>query len=348
MEKLEYRAVIKFLFLEGVAPKQIHERLLKVYKDSSPSIRTVERWVAAFKSGHTSLEDDPREGRPKSASTPENIAKIQDMIMKDRRLTERDLVEALGISLGSVSNILAEVLGYRKMCAKWVPHSLTMEQKHTRMRLSQQHLERFRKDKKDFVRRFITVDETWVYHHDPESKQEAKEWCEPGTSAPKRVRVQKSAKKVLASVFWDAKGILFVDYLQTGKTINADYYCNLLDQLDVKIREKRPGLQKKKIIFHQDNAPSHTAQKTIAKISELKYELLQHPPYSPDLAPSDFWLFSHLKKFMRGKRFSSNEEVIAAVEAYFDSLPDSHFRDGIHKLEDHWNKCIEVQGDFIE
>ena len=51
---------------------------------------------------------------------------------------------------------------------------------------------------------------------------------------------------------------------------------------------------------------------------------------------------------MRGKRFLSNEEVIAGIEAYFDSLPDSHFRDGIHKLEDHWNKCIKVQGEYIE
>ena len=77
---------------------------------------------------------------------------------------------------------------------------------------------------------------------DLESKQETKEWCEPGSSAPKRVRAQKSAKKVLASVFWDAKGILFVDYLQIGKTINSDYYWNLLGQLDAKIREKIHGL----------------------------------------------------------------------------------------------------------
>ena len=151
------------------------------------------------------------------------------------------------------------------------------------------------------------------------------------TSAPKRVRVQKSARKVLASVFWDAKGILLVDYLQTGKTINSEYYCNLLDQLDAKIREKRPGLQKKKIHFHQDNAPAHTAQKTITKITELKYELLQHSPYSPDLAPSDFWLFPHLKKFLRGKHFSSNEEVIAVLEEYFAVLAESHFHDGINK-----------------
>ena len=86
----------------------------------------------------------------------------------------------------------------------------------------------------------------------------------------------------------------------------------------------------------------------MAKISELKYGLLQHSPYSPGLAPFDFWLFSHLKKFIRGKRFSSNEEVIAAVGAYFNSLPVSHFRDGIHKLKDHWNKSTEVQGDYIE
>ena len=109
------------------------------------------------------------------AHQPETIAKIQDIVLEDR-LTKRNLVEALHISLGSVS----EILGFRKLCAQWVPHSLTMEQKHIRMRLSQQHLERFKKDKVDFVRRFITMDETWVYHHDPESKQEAKEWCELG------------------------------------------------------------------------------------------------------------------------------------------------------------------------
>lgn len=344
MDKIEQRAVIKFFVKKGLKAMEIHTEMVNVLGESAPSKTMVCKWASLFKSGRTSLEDDPREGRPKTASTPEIIGKIQDMVLEDRRLTERDLTEALGISLGTVSNILSVNLGFKKLCAKWVPHSLTMEQKHIRMRLCQQHLERFKKNKSDFIRRFIT----WVYHHDPESKQEAKEWCEPGSSAPKRVRVQKSAKKVLASVFWDAKGILFIDYLQTGKTINSDYYCNLLNQLDEKIRERRPGLQKKKIIFHQDNAPAHTAQKTIAKITELKYELLQHPAYSPDLAPSDFWLFPHLKQYLRGKRFSSNEEVIAAVEGYFAELPENHYSQGIHKLEDRWNKCIEVEGNYAE
>jgi len=87
-----------------------------------------------------------------------------------------------------------------------------------------------------------------------------------------------------------------VDYLQTGKTINSEYYCNLLDKQKEKINEKRPGLQKKKVLFHQDNAPCYKSILTMAKINELKFELLEHPPYSPDLAPSDFHLFLDLKK----------------------------------------------------
>ena len=93
--------------------------------------------------------------------------------------------------------------------------------------------------------------------------------------------------------------------------------------------KKRPGLQKKKIIFHQDNAPAHKSVLAIGKLRDLHYELLEHPPYSPDLAPSDFFLFRKPKLFLAGQRFSSNQEEIAAVEGYFADLMKNHYRDGI-------------------
>jgi hypothetical protein len=106
-------------------------------------------------------------------------------------------------------------------------------------------LERFNKNKTDFVRRFITVDETWIHHYTPESKQQSKQWIEAGCSGPKKARSVPSTGKVMASVFWNAAGILFIYYLEKGKTITGEYYSNLLTQPDKKIREKRPGLQKK-------------------------------------------------------------------------------------------------------
>lgn len=348
MEKNEVRAVIKFFVLEGLSATEIHAKLVRVLKDSAPSYATVCRWTVEFKRGRTSVDDDPRSGRPKSALNTEVIEKIQDMVMADRRLTEDALAEATGISHGSVHEILRNVLGMRKLMTRWVPHLLSLEQKRTREKLSAQHLARFTKNKNDFLRRFITMDETWVYHYDPELRQQTAEWTEPSCSAPKQPKWSKSSKKIMASIFWDAKGILLVDYLQTGKTITGEYYCNLLDQLDEKIREKRPGLQKKKVIFHHDNAPAHRGALATAKLVGLQYELLEHPPYSPDLAPSDFHLFPNLKRFLRGKRFSTDNEVITAVEGYFEGLPESHFRDGVNELETRWKKCIELKGDYTE
>ena len=107
----------------------------------------------------------------------------------------------------------------------------------------------------------------------------------------------------MASVFWDAEGICFIDYLEKGKTITGEYYCNLLTRLDEKIREESHGLQKKKIIFYQDNAPAHKSVLAMGKLRDLHYELLEHPPYSQDFAPSDFCLLPKFKLFLAGQVF---------------------------------------------
>jgi len=88
----------------------------------------------------------------------------------------------------------------------------------------------------------------------------------------RKVRTQSvpSAGKVMASVFWDTEGILFIDYLEKGKTITGEYYSNILTRLNEVIREKRPGFAKKKNnnkIFYQDNAPAH---KTVLGNGKIK------------------------------------------------------------------------------
>ena len=107
-------------------------------------------------------------------------------------------------------------------------------------------------------------------------------------------------------------------------------------------------MKKEQIIFQQDNAPCHKSMKTMAKLSELGYELLPHPPYFPDLAPSDYWLFADLKKMLQGKRFDLNEEVIAEIEAYFEAKDKSFYKHVIEKLEKRWNDCIALEGDCID
>jgi transposase len=91
MDKIEYRAVIKFFVKEGLTSNEIHSKFIKVFGDSSPSFSAIKKWAAEFKRGRTNLEDDPREGRPKCAAPPEIIEQVHDMVLDDRRLLIRSL-----------------------------------------------------------------------------------------------------------------------------------------------------------------------------------------------------------------------------------------------------------------
>jgi len=171
-DKIEYRAVIKFFVKEGLTPNENHSKFIKAYGNSSPSFSTIKKWAAEFKRGRTSLEDDPREGRPKSATTPEIVEQVHDNILDEGRMKVREIAETIGISKERVGYILHEELDMKKLCTKWVPRLLTADQKRPLMIISEQCLERFNKNKTDFVRQFITMDETWIHPYTPESKEQ--------------------------------------------------------------------------------------------------------------------------------------------------------------------------------
>ncbi|KAF8785127.1 Histone-lysine N-methyltransferase SETMAR like protein [Argiope bruennichi] len=88
--------------------------------------------------------------------------------------------------------------------------------------------------------------------------------------------------------------------------------------------------------------------KTMVKLDELRFELLPHPPYFPYLAPSDYWLFANMKKMHQEKKFGSNEKMIAETEAYSESKDKSFYMKDIEKLEERWNECITLEGDYVD
>ena len=130
----------------------------------------------------------------------------------------------------------------------------------------------FRRNPDEFLRRYITVDEKWIYHYTPETKEQSKQWVFEGERTPKKAKMVKSADKVMATVFWDTRGIIYIDYLEKGQTITRDYYASLLHRLSEEIKKKPPHLKKKEVVFHQDNARVHTCAVSMAKIMELKFE----------------------------------------------------------------------------
>ena len=124
--------------------------------------------------------------------------------------------------------------------------------------------------------------------------------------------------------------------------------ANLLDQLRTAIREKRRGKLSKGVLLQQDNARVHTCKVAMDAVEGNGYELIPHPAYSPDLAPSDFFLFPNLKKDIRGLHFRSDEEVVTAVEEWVNGKDPDFFSSRLMALEHRWSKCITLEGNYIE
>ena len=203
--------------------------------------------------------------------------------------------------------------------------------------------------KDDFLLHLVTVDETWVDYYESENKAQSRQWIGPGSPRPKKFKTQPSAGKVMATVFWNAKGVIMLDFLPKRSTIiTGVYYANLLDQLRTTICEKRRGKLSKGVLLQQDNARVHTCKVAMDTVERNGYELIPHPAYSLDLAPSDFFLLPNLKKDILGFHFRSDEEVVTAVEEWVNGKDPEFFSSGLMALEHCWSKCITLEGNYIE
>ena len=136
-----------------------------------------------------------------------------------------------------------------------------VDRKHQRVHYSDRCLQLYQRNKKEFLSKLVTLDETSIHHFTLESNQLSAEWTTTGESRPKRLKTQASTGRFLASLFWDAQGIFFIDYLEKGWTINSEYYLALLVCLKEEIAKQTATNEEEKMLFHQNNALCHKSLK---------------------------------------------------------------------------------------
>lgn len=203
----------------------------QVYGDNAPKKSTTRKWITRFRSGRDDVADEPRSGRPSTSVCEENIDAVRNLIEEDRRITTDLVADTLNISVGSAYIFLVENLGLSKLSARWVPKLLRPDQQQTGAGLSTAILNKWDEDPEAFLDRIVTGDETWLYQYDPEDKTQSKQWLPRGGRGSIKAKPERSRGKVMATVFWDAKGTLLVDFLENRRTINADYYKGVLRKL---------------------------------------------------------------------------------------------------------------------
>ena len=195
----------------------------------------------------------------------------------------------------------------------------------------------------------VAVDETWIYHFQPDSKAKNKVWVSSEGDRPVMALCCKTSNRMLYAIFFDSKGPVLQIPVLKGSSVTGKFHReSLLTQLVDFYQKRRLGTGVCSIKLLHDNAPAHNSATVQEYLRESGLDVLDHPPHSPNLSPCDFWLFPRLKEMLAGHRFESRCGIGSAVYQCLQHIPKEDYWAVFRKWVDRCIMCVEADGAYFE
>ena len=230
------------------------------------------------KQGGESIEDDEKSGRPISVITPHTIDMVRNITVDDPHSTVAEIAHHLDISTGSVDDILLNHLEYRKVSSRWTPHTLTKEQKSTRVSCAKELLKMYEQADSRRLGEICTGDETWIMYAEPLRKIQNKTWLPKGAPPSTHPRPDFRAKKVLYCIFFDSQCIIASICVPKKLTVTGQYYAEeCLGEVQNHYFSRTPSRGAKGIRLLHDNARPHKAKVVREMLSSMEKVLKSIP-----------------------------------------------------------------------
>lgn len=349
MQKLiknEQRVYIKSRVALEQAPIAIYNDLVKIHGNNAYKYNTVLTWAKRFKDGQSSTEDDPRSGRPITATRGFDVELVADVVEEDPFLSIRDIEELTSLSYGTIQRILHDHLELRKVSSRWVPHLLTPENKAHRLGFAQAMLAKLKSGQWRFDQ-ILTGDESWFYHRKIKKRSECRAWKKPGEDPETIVKRDRFEPKSMVSIFFRTTGLVHIYAVDKKDTLDSRRYIhNCLEPAFDEVKRQRPSSGLRGILLLHDNARPHVSKMTRSFIEEQGVTEIDHPPYSPDLAPCDYWLFDYIKQHLED--VTSSETLVTAITAIMKKIDKKEYFKTFQKYVERLEYCILVEGDYFE
>ena len=158
--------------------------------------------------------------------------------------------------------------------------------------------------------------------------------CDPKYSGPLTPSIQ--------------QGIVYKEFFPTGQTVNSGFYCGVLWRMRENVRRHRFKLWREQTwLLHHDNALSRTSALTHQFLAKNKIAVIPHPPYSPNLAPCDFFQFPKLKLKLKGRQFDTIE-IQAESQRFLDTVTEKGFEEAFQRWRRRWDRCLHAGGNYFE
>uniref|UniRef100_A0A834VFY9 Histone-lysine N-methyltransferase SETMAR n=1 Tax=Sarcoptes scabiei TaxID=52283 RepID=A0A834VFY9_SARSC len=337
-EKLRY--ILQYHYDRGDRTMRAVSEIRETYGPKTLAVPTASKWYKRFRSGNSKVVDEPRSGRPIQT----DYDQIMEFIETDRHASITLIGKSLNITRKTVLTYLHK-FGLKKRCDVWLPEELTQKNLLDRINICDWLLKRYRFD--PFLQRMVTGDIKYITYENINKDNSLLGFDDDPNQSKANPSSSDDIQKLLLCVWWDHKGIIHHELLPPGQRLTATLFCEQLDRLKQAIDFKRPELAHcHGVVLHYDNARPYLNLTTRQKIRELGWEFLLHPPNSPDLSPSEFYLFKHLQNLLNQIKLTSREAVELRLIKFFNKRQD-FYNNGIMSLPSKWTEVIEQKGAYL-
>ena len=305
---------------KGYNATKIHEIIVREMHDEAISYSTITKYIRSTFFTHNILPPTRIIKRPDFTKDQ----KIYKSLSENPDFSVREIGADTGLSPSTVHFILTTRMKYQSKLLEKVPHDLTNEQKLNRVHCSQELLKHLEVVKKSGYRYYSTGDESFFFW----DTKKKRIWLPSDQKPPKAPTAKFLATKTMITIFWSPCGIQVLKALEPGQSFNASYFKEqIIDELLKNKYAANSKSHKKKFYIQFDNARPHKSSTVLQFCEQNNLYILPHPPYSPDLAPSDFFLFGYMKKKFEGVKFNSIDELIDAIQSVFEEIKPEVLKD---------------------
>jgi histone-lysine N-methyltransferase SETMAR len=326
-----FKLITSHLFNRGYSREQVHEELSTTYHGFCPVKKTIFSWYDLYLQHSLHIEPAKRYGRPKKV---ELLQILKSAVETNRFASQRFLAKEFGVDHKTVAQKMKE-LDLRQMKVQTIPHTLLPSHIEKRMEMAEDLASFLLNQEKENFSRVFTGDETWILYNNASKVA----WTEKGQFPSPREEISISSKKILLTVFFNGERIWHFSFLPAGETMDGEkFVSSVLKPLDLALRTAKssPPIP---WFLHFDNARPDVCIKTSSFLKTTSFIKLDAPPYSPDLSPSDFYLFGSLKRQLRGTVFVDENDLKERVSSILTGLGSKDLQPVFREWK---QRCLQV------